>query len=84
MKQVLCGKAPYEDLASPAMVVVEVAKGTRPKKPEDAASFGFTDELWGILERCWLADGSERPTLGAVLSCLREAALSREDRWQVI
>jgi len=82
--EVLCGYAPFGDLANPVMIVVEVTKGVRPEKPEDAASFGFTDGLWEMLERCWSADKDARPTLGAVLSCLNEAASSGEERWEVI
>lgn len=61
------------------MIVVEISKGTRPEKPEDAARFGFTDRLWEIVEQCWSTDRDARPTLDAVLSSLREAA----PRWQV-
>jgi len=62
------------------MIVEEVLKGSRPKKPENAASLGITDGLWGILERCWSADKNARPTLETILSCLRETAVSSEDR----
>jgi len=82
--EVLCGKAPFEDLQNPTKLVVEITNGTRPKKPEDAASLGFTDRMWGILERCWSANKGARPTLAAVLSCLSEAVLSSEDRWQLV
>ena len=61
-----------------------VLNGTRPAKPEDATSLGFTDKLWEIVERCWLADSNARPTLDAVLSCLREAASSWEDRQEKV
>jgi len=83
-KQVLGGRAPFDDVPNPAMIVVEIAKGTRPKKPENAASLGFTDGLWGILERSWSADKNSRPTLETILSCLREAVSSSEDRWQLV
>ena len=62
------------------MIVLEISKGTRPKKPEDVASLGFTDDLWEIVERCWSAERDARPTLEAVLSCLHEAA----PRWRVV
>jgi len=78
--EVLYGRTPFHDLANSFMVVVEISKGTRPEKPEDAASYGFTDGLWEIVERCWSADLGTRPTLEAVLSCLHEAA----PRWRVV
>jgi len=83
-KQVLGGRAPFDDLPNPGMIVVEIAKGSRPKKPENAAGLGFTDGLWGILERCWSADKNTRPTLETILSCLREAVSGLEDRWQLV
>ena len=66
------------------MIVVEIAKGSRPKKPENAANLGITDGLWGIIERCWSADKNARPTLETILSFLREAVSGSEDRWQLV
>ena len=80
----LCGTVRFGDLGHSIAIVAEIMKGTRPRKPEDAASLGFTDKLWKIVERCWLADKSARPTLPAVLFCLREAALSWDDRWEMV
>ena len=57
-----------------------IKNGTRPAKPEDATGLGFTDGLWEMVERCWSGDRNARPTLRAVLSCLREAAPSWDDR----
>lgn len=84
MRQVLCGTVPFGNLARSFAVVAVIMKGTRPKKPEDAASLGFTDGLWEIVERCWLIDKRARPTLQAILSCLEEATLSWGDRWEVV
>ena len=67
----LCGRAPYDDLTNTALVVAEIAKGTRPKKPEDATNLGITDELWETVERCWSTEKDGRPSLGAVVSCLK-------------
>ena len=69
----MCETVPFTGLGM-ASAAIEVLNGTRPAKPRDAARFGFTPELWEIVEQCWSADRNERPTLGAVLSCLREAA----------
>ena len=81
-EQVLCKALPFHSL-NPARVALEVMNGKRPAKPEDAASLGFTPELWEMIERCWLADMNARPTLGAVLSCLKEAAPSWDNRRKV-
>ena len=84
LRQVLCGTIPFDNFWWPSEVVVEIMKGGRPAKPEDAPSLGFTGGLWDIVERCWLADGNARPTLATVLPCLREAASSWNDRRKVV
>ena len=84
MGQVLCGTVPFGDMDRSVTIVVEIMKGTRPAKPEDAGNLGFTNGLWEIVERCWLADRNGRPTLRAVLSSLGEASSSCGDRWEVV
>ena len=84
LRQVLCGAIPFYDLWDQRYVMIGIISGRRPAKPENATSLGFTGGLWEIVERCWLADPDTRPTLEAVLSCLREAALSWGDRQKVV
>ena len=79
MEQVLCKTLPFPGLTA-SEAFVEAVNGICPAKPEEAASLGFTDGLWEIVEQCWLVKWDERPTLSAVLSCLREAALGWSDR----
>jgi len=35
---------------------------------------GFTDKVWGSLERCWEKQPSARPKIDAVSACLKQAA----------
>ena len=79
LRQVLCQVDPFLGI-DPIRIAIEVIDGTRPAKPKDATTLGFTAELWDIIEQCWLADQNARPTLKAVLSCLREAALKWDHR----
>ena len=65
-------------------IAIEVLNGTRPAKPEHAASLGLTSGLWGIVEQCWLADRNARPTLSTVLSCLSDTAPNWDDRREVV
>jgi len=51
-------------------------EGVRPKKPKGAKQLGFSDELWRIVELCWLEDRNARPGVEDVLSCLNDAAVS--------
>jgi len=45
----------------------------RPEKPQGAAHLGFNNDLWGIIELCWLEDRNARPRIDGILSCLTEA-----------
>ena len=48
-------------------------EGVRPRKPEDAKRLGFSDELWRIVELCWLEDRNARPSVEEIISCLNDA-----------
>jgi len=80
MRQVLCGHAPYSDIMNGGAVIKAIMDGRRPQKPEAAATLGFTDELWGIIRRCWSADADARPDVRTVLSHLDHATWSWETR----
>ena len=51
-----------------------ITEGVRPEKPERAKRLGFSDELWRMVELCWLEDRSARPSVEDILSCLDDAA----------
>jgi len=80
MCQVLCGNAPYWEITNGGAVIKAIMDGRRPQKPETAESLGFTDELWGIVQRCWSADAGARPDVRTVLSYLNHATWSWETR----
>ena len=48
-------------------------EGVRPRKPEAAKRLGFSDELWRIVEKCWLEDRNARPGVEDIFSCLNDA-----------
>ena len=52
------------------MKAIDKKLPTRPEEP--ATSLGLTDQLWGILEKCWNFDPDERPDMSVVLRCLQE------------
>ena len=56
-----------------------IMEGVRPEKPEHAARLGFTQDLWRMLEQCWLEDRSARPSVEDILPCLDDATL----HWEV-
>ena len=67
IRQVLSGNSPYWDINNEGLLMYAIMEGYRPKKPNEAESIGFTDELWKTVQKCWLADASARPDVGAIL-----------------
>ncbi|KAF9647772.1 kinase-like protein [Thelephora ganbajun] len=70
--EVLRGKVPYWD--HKGNVMQAILDGKRPSKPDAAATLGFTDGLWRIVEYCWLEDRGMRPDVKTILSRLTDAA----------
>ena len=56
------------------MAVNAIMEGVRPRKPQEAKQLGFSDELWRIVELCWLEDRDARPGVESILFCLNDAA----------
>ena len=50
-----------------------ITEGDRPEKPEEAKRLGFSNELWRMVERCWMEDRSTRPGVEEICSCLDDA-----------
>ena len=71
--QVLSGNPPYWDIKNQGLLIHAITEGYRPKKPDPAESLGFTDEMWKIVQHCWLADASARPDTRTMLSYLNRA-----------
>ncbi|KAF9647911.1 kinase-like protein, partial [Thelephora ganbajun] len=71
--EVLCGNVPYWDITREVAVIDAVMRGDRPRKPEGAENLGFTDELWRVVQRCWLANAGERPDVKDILFQLNHA-----------
>ena len=55
------------------MAVNAIVEGVRPRKPEGAKRLGFSEELWRMVELCWLEDRDERPGMEDIVSCLNGA-----------
>ena len=72
--KVLCGHHPFLEIPSDILVVNAIMEGVRPEEPEGAVRLGFSNELWRIVELCWLEDRSARPSVEDIISCLNDAA----------
>ncbi|KAF5382664.1 hypothetical protein D9615_002721 [Tricholomella constricta] len=63
MLEVLSGRIPYHYIRTDAQVVIELHRGTKPRRP--AKSF-VSDSQWSFMERCWDDDPERRPNAGEV------------------
>lgn len=73
--EVLTGKVPFASYRG-WVVIRNVIKGEKPPRPEERGVCLFSDELWSILEHCWNALPSDRPSVEKVLQCLDKASSS--------
>ncbi|KAG6905434.1 hypothetical protein DXG01_002744 [Tephrocybe rancida] len=67
-----CG-IPFADL-DPYPIMLAVIEGQRPTRPRQCEHWktpcletGLDDKLWALVERCWDADPTRRPSMNAVL-----------------
>ena len=70
--EVLSGKVPfycYRDL----VVVAKVLDGERPRRPRGLGGGWFRDDIWNLLQGCWMPEPDHRPRVEVVLQCLEAA-----------
>lgn len=73
--EVLSGHVPFYEY--PDLVVYgAVSRGNRPEKPGGIEGMWFTDDVWKLLERCWLPEPQDRPSIEDVLQHLQETLKS--------
>ncbi|KAF9647778.1 kinase-like protein [Thelephora ganbajun] len=72
--QVLTGEIPFRRVRQTELGYLVAVKGLRPDKPENAAAIGFSDSLWGFVQRCWDGNRDLRPRVPEVVMHLEAAA----------
>ena len=65
--QVLSGKQPWSEVREDAAVVLRIAHGHKPGRPE---SRPIDDMHWDLIEHCWTSI-QERPAAEAIISSIR-------------
>ena len=73
--EVLTGRMPFPRHFKDVVVTLVLYKGDRPKRPQGAEGKWFTDDVWGILGRCWEPKPGDRPSIDEVLQRLEEASM---------
>ncbi|KAH0579802.1 hypothetical protein H2248_002635 [Termitomyces sp. 'cryptogamus'] len=71
--KIFSGTIPFSDLTEYPMML-KVMQGERPSRPKQCehwktpcTALGLDDDLWHLVERCWVADASQRPTMSKVV-----------------
>ena len=59
--QVLTGLKPFHHMHG-ITFMLPMLRGKRPEKPPHAETLGFSDALWGLVQSCWSATSTDRPT----------------------
>ena len=73
--EVLSGRIPFyrdRNLVIPGRVV----GGGRPERPQGAEGVWFTDEVWEVMERCWMPQPGNRPNIEDVRLCMERVSES--------
>ena len=73
--EVLTEQIPFSQYNKYA-AVAKVLRGERPERPQGPEGGWFTDDVWGVLGRCWEPMPGDRPSIEDVLQHLDEASRS--------
>ena len=68
--EVLSGQVPFARYNN-FIVARQIVSGEHPERP---IRTWLTDDLWEMLRLCWSSRPIDRPTIGAVFECLKEAS----------
>ena len=75
IREVLTGRVPFSSYKE-FVVMKKVLDGERPRRPQGPEAVWFTDDLWGMLERCWSSQPHVRPTAEAILEHLERGSMA--------
>ena len=75
--EVLTGQAPFPRCSS-LVVMRKIVEGEHPNRPQGPEAVWFTNDLWGVLEQCWLPKPKLRPTAEGILQCLEKDSATWE------
>jgi hypothetical protein len=71
--QVLTGHQPYKGFKDDT-ILYRVVSGLRLPRPVNSVEIGISDDVWGVVVRCWSQTAENRPDVLAVLKVLNNAS----------
>lgn len=58
---------PFHEI-SPAEAFIEVVNNEgRPQHPQAPVSWGLTDDVWNLIQSCWVSSPDDRPEMATVV-----------------
>ncbi|KAF8178967.1 kinase-like domain-containing protein, partial [Mycena galopus ATCC 62051] len=72
---ILTGKFPFHELKNDMAVMMAVARGRRPARPESSSGITTPDSLWELVENCWETEATIRPTAFQIVERLTGPAI---------
>ncbi|KAF9780764.1 kinase-like domain-containing protein [Thelephora terrestris] len=73
--EVLSGRVPFHRYGDYA-VVAKVSEGERPERPQGARGAFFGNDIWNLLQSCWMPSPGNRPKIKDVLRRLEDVSRS--------
>lgn len=68
------GAIPFSDLRDGAVILAVSVHNMRPSRPlEPATGRGLSDDVWNLMQECWLTQPTERPDMDTVVHRLGAA-----------
>ncbi|KZT36624.1 kinase-like protein [Sistotremastrum suecicum HHB10207 ss-3] len=74
--EIITGQVPYYDKKNEPSVLVSIASGKSPKIPDNVS---IRLELQDVMERCWLKEPSERPSISEIAQQMSRLWAESED-----
>ena len=70
--QIMTGEHPFMHIRRTPEVLIRLQTGERPRRPEGDmyVERGLDDNLWSLLQRCWVTEPTDRPSIQEVLAAL--------------
>lgn len=62
------GKIPFEEIRNDYILLIRIMEGLRPPRPTESAAPGLSNSMWEVMEKAWLADPRQRPSLSQISS----------------
>jgi WD40 repeat protein len=68
--EIFTNEIPLGDVNYADFIELVAQRNARPERPDNEDAPQLSDEIWGLAEKCWVADPKHRPSAGAICHIL--------------